>query len=84
MNTVAASLGTSAAEFAFVSALAREMSAGEIELPGFPDIAIRIRRVMQDQDVAPVNRMQLDVEVYKHLLEESASEIAAVRSALGN
>jgi HD-like signal output (HDOD) protein len=52
MNKAAASPGTSSVEFAFVSALAREMSAGEIELPGFPDIAIRVRRVLQDEDVS--------------------------------
>jgi hypothetical protein len=36
------------------------------------------------QGVTATSRMQLDVEAYKRLLEESATEIEALRSALGN
>jgi HD-like signal output (HDOD) protein len=52
MPTSAASSSANSVEFAFVTALAREMSAGKIELPGFPDIAMRVRRVLQDEDVS--------------------------------
>jgi HD-like signal output (HDOD) protein len=52
MPTPAAAPGNNSVEFAFVSALAREMSAGKVELPGFPDIAMRVRRVLQDEDVS--------------------------------
>lgn len=36
--------------FAFVQALALEMSAGKIEIPSFPDVAVRIRRVLADEN----------------------------------
>jgi HD-like signal output (HDOD) protein len=52
MPTPASTASDNSIEFAFVSALAREMSAGKVELPGFPDIAIRVRRVLQDEDVS--------------------------------
>jgi HD-like signal output (HDOD) protein len=52
MPTPAASSSANSVEFAFVTALAKEMSAGKIELPGFPDIAMRVRRVLQDEDVS--------------------------------
>lgn len=34
--------------FTFVQALAAEASAGRIEIPAFPDVAVRIRRVLAD------------------------------------
>jgi HD-like signal output (HDOD) protein len=37
--------------FAFVELLARELSAGRIDLPGFPDVALRVRKALQDEDV---------------------------------
>ncbi len=52
MPTSAASTSSDSVEFAFASALAKEMSAGKIELPGFPDIAMRVRRVLQDEEVS--------------------------------
>lgn len=52
MTTAAASPGNGSVEFAFVSALARELSGGKIELPSFPDIAIRVRRALQDENVS--------------------------------
>lgn len=52
MTTAAASPDNGSVEFAFVAALARELSGGKIELPSFPDIAIRVRRVLQDEDVS--------------------------------
>jgi HD-like signal output (HDOD) protein len=36
--------------FAFVQQLALEMSAGKIEIPSFPDVAVRIRRVLADEN----------------------------------
>jgi HD-like signal output (HDOD) protein len=52
MSTATATSSNDSVEFAFVSALAKEMSAGKIELPGFPDIAIRVRRALQDEEVS--------------------------------
>ena len=37
---------SNAAGFAFVEALAGELSSGKIELPSFPDIAARVRQVL--------------------------------------
>ncbi len=36
--------------FAFVQALAQEMSGGKIEIPSFPDVAVRIRQVLADDN----------------------------------
>jgi HD-like signal output (HDOD) protein len=40
--------------FAFVQALATELSSGKVELPSFPDIAMRVRQVLDDETVSPV------------------------------
>jgi HD-like signal output (HDOD) protein len=37
--------------FAFVQTIALEMSAGKIEIPSFPDVAVRVRKVLADEDV---------------------------------
>lgn len=42
-----------AGAFEFVQDLARELSGGRIELPSFPDVAIRVQRVLADEDVRP-------------------------------
>jgi putative nucleotidyltransferase with HDIG domain len=42
----------SAAAFAFVSELAKEVSSGKVELPSFPDVAVRVRKVLGDEHVA--------------------------------
>ncbi len=39
------------AAFAFVQALAGELSAGKVDLPSFPDIALRVRQVLADDEV---------------------------------
>lgn len=39
--------------FGFVKALAAELSRGKIDLPGFPDIALRVREALADEDVRP-------------------------------
>ncbi|HUK02341.1 MAG TPA: HDOD domain-containing protein [Steroidobacteraceae bacterium] len=41
------------AAFAFVQSLATELSAGKVDLPSFPDIALRVRQVLGDEDVTP-------------------------------
>jgi HD-like signal output (HDOD) protein len=39
------------AAFEFVQFLAQELSTGKVELPSFPDIAIKVRKVLADDDV---------------------------------
>lgn len=60
MNAVPAAPAASAAPersdnereaFLFVRALAEELSRGDVELPGFPEIVVRIRRVLADENV---------------------------------
>ena len=41
-----------AAAFAFVSELAAEVSRGKVELPSFPDVAVRVRKVLADEGVS--------------------------------
>jgi len=43
--------GDSTAAFAFVSELAKEVSSGKVELPSFPDVAVRVRKVLADEAV---------------------------------
>jgi HD-like signal output (HDOD) protein len=38
--------------FAFVAELAQEVSQGRVELPSFPDVAVRVRKVLADEDVS--------------------------------
>jgi HD-like signal output (HDOD) protein len=40
------------ASFAFVQALASELSSGKVELPGFPDIVARVQQVLSDENVS--------------------------------
>ena len=44
---------TGTAAFRFVQFLGRELSTGTLDLPSFPDIAIRVRQVLADEDVTP-------------------------------
>ena len=39
------------AAFEFVQFLAQELSSGKVELPSFPDVAIKVRKVLADDDV---------------------------------
>jgi len=39
-------------EFAFVQTLAAELSGGKIDLPSFPDIALRVRQALADENVS--------------------------------
>ena len=53
MNSAAAQAPTSAIDaeaFAFVQALASELSKGKVDLPSFPDIALRVRKVLADEE----------------------------------
>lgn len=43
--------GASAA-FQFVAELAEEVSKGRVELPSFPDVAVRVRKVLADEQVS--------------------------------
>jgi HD-like signal output (HDOD) protein len=38
--------------FAFVKALAAELSKGKVDLPSFPDIALRVRQILSDEEVS--------------------------------
>jgi HD-like signal output (HDOD) protein len=54
MNTAAAQATKSTVDaeaFAFVQALASELSRGKVDLPSFPDIALRVRKVLADEEV---------------------------------
>ena len=54
MNSAAAQApnATDAEAFAFVQALASELSKGKVDLPSFPDIALRVRKVLADEEVS--------------------------------
>lgn len=41
-----------ASAFAFVTELAAEVSGGKVELPSFPDVAVRVRKVLADENVS--------------------------------
>jgi putative nucleotidyltransferase with HDIG domain len=41
-----------ATAFQFVSELAKEVSSGHVELPSFPDVAVRVRKVLADDNVS--------------------------------
>jgi HD-like signal output (HDOD) protein len=54
MKTAAAEAPKSTVDaeaFAFVQALAAELSRGKVDLPSFPDIALRVRQVLSDENV---------------------------------
>jgi HD-like signal output (HDOD) protein len=44
--------GPTAGAFAFVAELAQEVSKGRVELPSFPDVAVRVRKVLADEHVS--------------------------------
>ena len=55
MNTAAKTQTSSPVDtqaFAFVQSLAAELSRGKVELPSFPDIALRVRKVLSDENVS--------------------------------
>jgi HD-like signal output (HDOD) protein len=54
-----ANRGTNAEAFEFVKLLASELSSSKIELPSFPDIAVRVQRVLADDSVTPDRVMRV-------------------------
>lgn len=40
--------------FSFVQALAKELSTGQVDLAGFPEVASQIQRALADEDVTPL------------------------------
>jgi HD-like signal output (HDOD) protein len=46
-----ASANANKAAFEFVQVLAQELSTGKVELPSFPDIALKVRKVLADENV---------------------------------
>jgi HD-like signal output (HDOD) protein len=38
--------------FAFIAELAQEVSSGRVELPSFPDVAVRVRKALADENVS--------------------------------
>ena len=51
MNTSPSALDQAPSpSFAFVQALAAELNSGDLDLPSFPDIAIRVRKVLEDDN----------------------------------
>jgi HD-like signal output (HDOD) protein len=62
MNTAAAQATKSTVDaeaFAFVQALASELSRGKVDLPSFPDIALRVRKVLADEEVSQEQVMRV-------------------------
>jgi HD-like signal output (HDOD) protein len=45
-------IDTNALAFGFVEQLAKEVSTGRVELPAFPDVAVRVRKVLADENVS--------------------------------
>ncbi len=88
-----AAMGTGDASFAFVQALATELSSGKVELPGFPDIVARVQHVLADEDVStekvvkvlgtePVLAGQLMSVANSVALNPSGRSIADLRTAV--
>jgi HD-like signal output (HDOD) protein len=86
-------VGTSDASFAFVQALATELSSGKVELPGFPDIVARVQHVLADENVStdkvvkvlgsePVLSGQLMSVANSAALNPSGRAITDLRSAV--
>ncbi len=62
MNSPAREIAASTAStevFAFVQALAAELSGGKVDLPSFPDIALRVRQVLSDEEVSQEKVMRV-------------------------
>jgi HD-like signal output (HDOD) protein len=81
------------ASFAFVQALATELSSGKVELPGFPDIVARVQQVLADENAStekvvkvlgtePVLAGQLMSVANSVALNPSGKSIADLRTAV--
>jgi HD-like signal output (HDOD) protein len=79
--------------FLFVRTLATELSSGEVDLPGFPDIVLRIRRTLDDENVStdtvarvvgaePVIASRLLRMANSAALNPSGKPVAEVRTAI--
>jgi HD-like signal output (HDOD) protein len=88
-----AALGTGDASFAFVQALATELSSGKVDLPGFPDIVARVQHVLADDNCStekvvkvlgtePVLAGQLMSVANSAALNPSGKMITDLRSAV--
>ncbi|HYK25169.1 MAG TPA: HDOD domain-containing protein [Steroidobacteraceae bacterium] len=94
MNAVpAASTDAEHGAFLFVQALAAELSRGDVDLPGFPEIVLRIRRVLADENVStervarvvsaePVIAARLMRMAGSAALNPSGKPVADLRSAI--
>ena len=91
-DTVALALGGDES-FVFVQTLATELSSGKVELPGFPDIAARVQRVLADENVGtdqvvkvvgaePVLAAQLLTIANSVALNPAGRQIADLRTAV--
>ena len=47
-----AAVAGDAGAFTFVAELAQDVSSGRVELPSFPDVAVRVRKVLADEQVS--------------------------------
>jgi HD-like signal output (HDOD) protein len=81
------------APFAFVQALAGELSSGKVELPGFPDVVARVQHVLADENAStdkvvkvlgtePVLAGQLMSVANSAALNPSGKQITDLRSAV--
>jgi HD-like signal output (HDOD) protein len=52
MNPADTASAASSGAFAFVTELAADVSSGRVELPSFPDVAVRVRKVLADEQVS--------------------------------
>jgi HD-like signal output (HDOD) protein len=52
-HAASTAVGNDPEAFAFVQALATELSSGKVDLPSFPDVAMRVRKVLADDNVTP-------------------------------
>jgi HD-like signal output (HDOD) protein len=88
-----AALGVNDASFAFVQALATELSSGKVDLPGFPDIVARIQHTLADENCStekivkvlgsePVLSGQLMSVANSAALNASGRSITDLRSAV--
>jgi putative nucleotidyltransferase with HDIG domain len=51
-NPADAASAAESSAFTFVAELAQDVSNGRVELPSFPDVAVRVRKVLADEQVA--------------------------------
>ena len=67
--------------FAFVGSVAENLSSGSLELPSFPDIVIRIRQALEDENCTTAKLIQLLKEIISDIYQTMS---ACVSVALGD